>query len=197
MLGRIPNVEPGEFTVLLSQYKNGDRAALDALTPIVYSELHKLAVSFMRNESPGGTLQPTALINEAYMQLVGQKLPDFQSRAHFFGLAAHIMRQVLISYARRRNRQKRGGGLASHHEQLDDNIGLPAAQSEELLALDIALERLAAQDERKAKVIELKYFGGLNREEIAESMGLSLATIKRDLAMGEAWLRRELAPGPS
>ena len=164
------------------------------LTPIVYSELRKLAGSFMKGERPGSTLQPTALIHEAYLALVDQALPDFESRSHFFGVAATIMRQVLIGHARKRNAQKRGSG--GIHEELDDNVSLPAPQAAEILALDQALERLAAKDERKAKVIELKYFGGLEREEIATALGLTLATVKRDLTLGEAWLRRELAPSP-
>jgi len=180
-----------DVTILLKRYRDGDKAALDALAPVVYSELRKLAVSFMRRERAGSTLQPTALIHEAYLALVDQQLPDFESRSHFFGVAASIMRQVLIGHARKRNAKKRGGG--GIHEELDENLSLPAPQAAEILALDQALERLASQDERKAKVIELKYFGGLGREEIATAMGITLATVKRDLTLGEAWLRRELA----
>ena len=183
-------MQSGEFTVLLHNSADGDKAALDALTPIVYSELRRLAASYMRNERPGLTIQPTALIHEAYLQLVRQDLPNFQSRAHFFGVAAHVMRQLLIGNARRRRAQKRGGGEIAVSQ---DDIGIPAQQSEELLAVHEALEGLALRDERKAKVIELKYFGGLTREEIAVALGLSLATVKRDIAMGEAWLRRALA----
>jgi RNA polymerase sigma-70 factor, ECF subfamily len=183
-------VQPGEFTVLLQQCGSGDRQALDEVTAAVYTELRKLAVTFMRNERPGCTLQPTALIHEAYLQLVQQDLPDFQNRAHFFGVAAQIMRQLLIGYARRYRAQKRGAG---NRVEMGDDIAIPQGQREELLAVDQALDSLAAQDPRKAKVIELKYFGGLSREEIAEALGLTLATVKRDMAMGEAWLRRALA----
>ena len=186
-------LQTGEFTILLRQCSNGDRQAMDALTPVIYAELKKLAVACMRQERPGATLQPTALVHEAYLQLVAQDLPDFQNRAHFFGVTARIMRQILISNARRRCAQKRGGG---HRGEMPDDLPIPMAQSEELLAVDEALERLAAQDERKAKVVELKYFGGLAREEIAEVLGLNLATVKRDIALGEAWLRRALASGP-
>jgi RNA polymerase sigma factor (TIGR02999 family) len=187
-------VIPGDFTTLLQQCAGGNREALDALTPIVYAELRKLAVSFMRNERPGSTLQPTALIHEAYLQLVEHELPDFESRAHFFGVAARIMRQLLIGNARAYRAQKRGGG---NRAEMPDDIPIPAQQAEELLAVDQALDRLARQDERKAKVIELKYFGGLSREEIAGTLGLTLATVKHDLAMGEAWLRRALSGGPA
>jgi RNA polymerase sigma-70 factor (ECF subfamily) len=186
-------LQSGEFTLLLRQCTDGNKQALDALAPVVYSELKKLAAACMRHERPGNTLQPTAVIHEAYLQLVGQDLPDFQNRAHFFGVAAHIMRQLLISNARRRCAQKRGGG---HRAEMPDDLPIPAAQSEELLAVDEALDRLAAQDDRKARVIELKYFGGLNREEIAEALGLTLATVKRDVTLGEAWLRRALSAGP-
>ncbi len=183
----------GDFTTLLRQCTSGNREALDALTPIVYAELRKLSVSFMRNERPGSTLQPTALVHEAYLQLIEHELPDFESRAHFFGIAARIMRQLLIGNTRRNRAQKRGGG---NRAELPDDIPIPAQQAEELLAVDEALDRLARQDERKAKVIELKYFGGLSREEIAETLGLTLATVKHDLALGEAWLQRALSRKP-
>ena len=185
-------MQPVDFTLLLQQCSNGDKQALDAVTSVVYAELRKLAVAFMRNERAGSTLQPTALIHEAYLQLVRQDLPDFQSRAHFCAVAAHIMRQLLISNARRYRAQKRGGG---NRVALEEDVHIPAAQSEELLAVDEALRHLAARDERAARAIELKYFGGLSHAEIAGALGLSLATVKRDLAVGEAWLRRALSGG--
>jgi RNA polymerase sigma-70 factor (ECF subfamily) len=151
-------------------------------------------VSCMRNERPGSTLQPTALIHEAYMQLVQHDLPDFQSRAHFFGIAARVMRQLLIGNARRYRAQKRGGG---NRVEMQDDIPVPPQQAEELLAVDEALDRLARQDERKAKVIEMKYFGGLSREEIADNLGISVSVVKHDLALGEAWLRRALSREPA
>jgi RNA polymerase sigma-70 factor (ECF subfamily) len=187
-------VQSADFTQLLQQSTGGNREALDALTPIVYSELRKLAVSCMRNERPGSTLQPTALIHEAYMQLVQHDLPDFQSRAHFFGIAARVMRQLLIGNARRYRAQKRGGG---NRVEMQDDIPVPPQQAEELLAVDEALDRLARQDERKAKVIEMKYFGGLSREEIADNLGISVSVVKHDLALGEAWLRRALSREPA
>ena len=183
-------VESGEFTLLLERCSQGDKKALDELMPVMYTELRKLAVSSMRQERPGHTLQPTALIHEAYLQLVDQRLPDLQSRSHFLGVAAHIMRQLLITSARRRRAQKRGGGA---RVSIDEDVLIPAEQVEELLAVDEALSRLAAQDERKAKVMELKHFGGLSREEIAEALGLSLSTVKRDITLGEAWMRRALS----
>jgi RNA polymerase sigma-70 factor, ECF subfamily len=178
-----------EFNILLQECRSGNKQALDALTPVVYAELKKLAASFMRNERPGSTLQPTALIHEAYLRLAQEKLPDFTGRTHFFGVAAHIMRQILIGHARRRNTKKRDGGL---RVELND-VPLAANQSEQLLALDQVLDQLAEQDERKARVIELKYFGGLTREEICEALGITLAAVRHDLAVGEAFLRSRLS----
>jgi len=187
-------VVAGEFTILLRQSSGGSRQALDALTPIVYSELRKVAISFMRHERPGSTFQPTALVHEAYLHLVEHELPDLESRAHFFGIAARIMRQLLIAGARRYQAQKRGGG---NRVEMQEDIPIPAEQMEELLAVDDAIEALARQDQRKASVIELRYFGGLSREEIGETLGLTLATVKHDLMLGEAWLRRELSSKPA
>ena len=180
----------GEITMLLQQYASGNKQALDALTPLVYPELRRLAASFMHNERKDSTLQPTALIHEAYLQLVREDSLDFVSRSHFFGIAAHVMRQILVSSARRHRALKRGGDF--HRIDFEDDLSLHEVQFEELLAVDQALDRLASQDERKAKVMELKYFGGLSREEIAAALGLTLATVKRDTSMGEAWLRRAL-----
>jgi RNA polymerase sigma-70 factor (ECF subfamily) len=186
-------VQPGEFTVLLQRSTSGDKQALDTLMPVVYAELRKLAASSMRRERSGHTLQPTALIHEAYLQLVQQHLPDFESRAHFLAVAARIMRQLLIASARRHRTQKRGGGAS----EVEADMPLSAPQAEELLAVDEALDALAVQDERKAKVMELKHFGGLNREEIAVAMGLTLPTVKRDISLAEAWLRRMLSGRPN
>lgn len=186
-------MQSGEFTTLLQQSTSDNREALDALTPIVYAKLRKPAVSFMRNGRPASTLQPTAPIHEAYLQLVQHALPDFESRAHFFGVAARIMRQLLIGNARRYRAQKRGGG---NRAEMPDDIPIPAQQADELPAVDEALERLARQDERKAKAIELKYFGGLSREEIAETLGLTLATVAHDIALGDVWQRRALSSKP-
>ena len=181
-----------DVTRLLQDWRQGDNAALDALTPIVYQELRRLAGSSMRAERPGHTLQPTALIHEAYLRLIDQQLPDFQNRAHFFGVAAQTMRQLLIQHARRWRALKRGGGL---NVELEEVAGIDGGDPDEILAVNEALDRLAEQDPRKAKVIEMRYFGGVDREEIAEVLGVSLGTVKRDIALGEAWLRRELERG--
>lgn len=184
-----PAENPQEITQLLVRWRSGEPAALDAMTPIVYGELRKLAVAYMRRERPEHTLQPTALIHEAYVRLVDQRLPAFNSRTHFYGVAAQIMRQVLVDFARARRADKRGAGLQA---PLEAALHLSQEPSTDLLALHEALERLAAFDARKARVIELKYFGGLTREEVAEALDLTVPTVKRDLALGEAWLRREL-----
>jgi RNA polymerase sigma factor (TIGR02999 family) len=147
----------------------------------------------MRRERPEHTLQPTALIHEAYVRLVDQSLPSFNSRTHFFGVAARIMRQVLVDFARAHRAEKRGSGRKT---PLDEAIRLTTEPSVDLLELHDALDRLAAFDARKAKVIEMRYFGGLSRDEVAEALELTLATVKRDLMLGEAWLRRELATEP-
>ena len=182
-----------DVTRLLIAWKEGDRAALDALTPHVYQELRRIAASYLRNERPGHTLQPTALIHEAYLRLIDQSLPQFNSRTHFFGVAAQIMRQILVDFARSHRAEKRGGGLP--HVDLTEATLVDrgdAERSMRLLDLNDALDRLATFDNRKARVIELRYFGGLQREEVAEVLGVSLATVKRDLSLGEAWLKREL-----
>jgi len=175
-------------TRLLGAWRGGDRAALDALTPIVYQELRRLASSHLKGERRGHSLQPTALIHEAYLRLVDGNMPHFNGRSHFFGVAAQIMRQILIDFARSRTAQKRGGG--AEHVGLLDQDAISLDKTDELLAIHEALDRLETQDQRKAKVIELRYFGGLNRDEIAEALELTLATVKRDLALGEAFLRR-------
>lgn len=182
-----------DVTRLLIAWHDGQPAALDELAPIVYAELRRLAAAYMRRERPEHTLQPTALIHEAYMRLVDQSLPVFDSRTHFFGVAARIMRQVLVDFARARRAEKRGSGLKA---PLDDAIHLSANPSADLIDLHEALERLAAFDPRKANVIEMRYFGGLTREEVADALHLTLATVKRDLMLAEAWLRRELAQRP-
>ena len=146
----------------------------------------------LRRERPGHTLQPTALIHEAYLRLVDQKVPEWQNRAHFFSVASQIMRQILVDFARSKSAAKRGGVL---QVTLDDSLAVVGARAEEFLALHEGLERLKGFDERKARVIEMRYFGGMTREEVAEAMGLTLATVKRDLMLGEAWLRKELGAG--
>ena len=178
-----------EITKLLIDWKGGNAEAFNELAPMVYQELRKLAASCLRSDRPDHTLQPTALIHEAYLRLIDQSMPGWQNRSHFFGVAARLMRQVLVDFARSRQSQKRGGG---NKVTLNEAVAYSEANSSRLLEINEALDRLAAFDERKCKVIELRYFGGLDREEIAEALGVSLATVKRDLALAEAWLRREM-----
>jgi RNA polymerase sigma factor (TIGR02999 family) len=178
-------------TELLIDWKNGNKAALDLLTPLVYSELRRLADHYLRNERAAATLQPTALVHEAYMRLVGQSLPDWESRSHFFGVAAHLMRQILVDHARKRNSAKRGSG--AEKVSLDSVVSFAPGRSRDIEALDDALNALTAIDERKAKVIELRYFGGFSVEETAQALGISIATVGREQRMAEAWLHREVS----
>jgi RNA polymerase sigma-70 factor, ECF subfamily len=177
---------------LLIAWRRGEPAALEQLTPRVYHELHKLARAYLRRGRPDQSLQPTALINEAYVRLLDQRQPiEWENRAHFFGIAARVMRMILVDHARTRNAVKRGGDAAA--VTLNDCMAVSPARALDVLEVDEALDRLAAVDERKAKVIELRYFGGMDREEVASALGLTVATVKRDLRLGEAWLRRFLA----
>ena len=178
-------------TQLLVEWSHGDPEALEKLTPHVYRELHALARSYLRRGRPNQTLQPTALINEAYLRLLGQSEPiQFENRAHFFGIAARLMRMVLVDYSRARDAAKRGGSAEA--VTLAESLAPSDARAPDVLEIDEALDQLAHVDARKAKVIELKYFGGMEREEIATALGLTVATVKRDLRLGEAWLRRFL-----
>ena len=181
---------PGAVTVLLTRVRNGDQGALAELTPLVYRELRRLAGHFMRQERTGHTLQPTALVHEAYLCLVGQDRVDWQNRAQFMAVAAQIMRRILLQYARRRGAAKRAGGDGAHLHAAAD-IG----RTEEILAVDEVLARLACLDPQQARVVELRYFGGLSVEETAEVMGLSPRTVKRDWAMAKAWLLAHLGEG--
>jgi RNA polymerase sigma-70 factor, ECF subfamily len=180
-----------QVTRLLVDWKNGDRQAIVLLTPIVYDELRRLARHYLRDERAADTLQPTALVNEAYLRLVSQDMPDWECRAHFFGVAAHLMRQILVDHARQHRSNKRGGGMPA--VPLDEALGFASAKSNDVLALDDALNALAAIDERKCKVIELRYFSGCSVEETARALNLSVATIGREQRMAEAWLHRELS----
>lgn len=168
----------------------GDRQAADELLPVVYQELRRLAGAYLRRERPGQTLQPTALVHEAYLRLLKDKPERWQNRAHFCAIAAHAMRQILIERARARNAQKRWGGQA--RITLDEGVAGQAGQSIDLLALDHALERLAALDAEQARIVELRFFGGLTVEETAEALSISPATVKRHWAVARAWLAREL-----
>ena len=183
--------EAAPVTQLLVAWSHGDQAALDQLTPHVYRELHSLAKSYLRRGRPNQTLQPTALINEACLRLLGQAEPiQWENRAHFFGIAARLMRMVLVDYSRARKAAKRGG--SSDPVTLEETLILSPSRAPDVLEVDEALGRLAALDKRKAEVIELRYFGGMEREEIATALGLTVPTVKRDLRLGEAWLRRFL-----
>jgi RNA polymerase sigma-70 factor, ECF subfamily len=178
----------GEVTRLLARWADGDRAALDALTPIVYSELRKIADAFLRRERDGHTLQPTALVHEAWLRLMKQDQPSFDHRKQFYALAAQMMRRILVDHARAVNAEKRGGG--SNKTDLDENrvVDIGAGRIVEFLALDQALTQLARVSTRQAQVIELRYFAGLNLEEISGVLGVSPATISRDQRSAEAWL---------
>ena len=182
-----------EITGFLVDWSNGDQAALDKLLPLVEQELHRLAHRYMRRENPDHTLQTTALVNEAYLKLIDQKKTHWQNRAHFFAIAAKIMRRILLNYARDRHREKRGGNAVQ--VSLSEVSLLSIGRPEELIALDEALERLAAIDERKSRVIELKYFGGLETDEIAEVLNVSSITVLRDWRFARAWLTREITNG--
>jgi RNA polymerase sigma-70 factor (ECF subfamily) len=184
-----------EVTRLLLEWKNGNQAAVDALTPIVYSELRRLAAGYMRDERAAATLQPTALVHEAYLRLVSQNMPDWESRSHFFGVAAQLMRQILVDHARKHKSQKRGAGAAQ--VPLEDALGFAPERSSSVIALDDALSELARIDPRQAKVIELRFFGGFSVEETAQAVGVSVATIGREQRMAEAWLHREMQRGDS
>jgi RNA polymerase sigma factor (TIGR02999 family) len=180
----------GQVTRLLNEWSDGDSAALDELIPIIYDELRSLAARYLRRERIDHTLQPTALVHEAYFRLVDQKEVRWQSRAHFFGIAAQMMRRVLIDHAKSQGREKRGGGRQK--VELDQAAELSEEQASEVIALDDALEALARIDPRKGKIVELRYFGGLSVEETAEVLGVSPNTIMRDWAMAKAWLYNEI-----
>src|SRR5262245_60559384 len=180
---------PNEITPLLLRWSQGEQAALHQLMPIVYEELRKLAHSYLRRERPDHTLQPTALINEAYLRLVKQDFPEWQSRRHFYGVAAQLMRQILVDYARKRAADKRGGG---QNFSLDEALTFSDERAAEIVALDDALDALAKFDERKVRIIELRYFGGLSLEETVDALGVSVATIGHEMRLARAWLRREM-----
>jgi RNA polymerase sigma factor (TIGR02999 family) len=180
---------PKEVTRLLVDWGNGDQAALDELMPLVYGELRRLAGRYMRRESPGHTLQTSALVNEAYLRLVDQKSVRWQNRAHFFGVAAQLMRRILVDHARSRLRAKRGGGaqIVSLAEQ--------AVMSEdvaEVIALDEAMKSLAEMDPRKSQIVEMKFFGGLTNEEVAEVLKVTSRTVEREWRKAKAWLNRAI-----
>jgi RNA polymerase sigma factor (TIGR02999 family) len=182
-----------DITQQLQAWRSGDAAALEQVTPFLYSELRRLAHRYLSGERPDHTLTPTALINEAYLRLLEQKQPDWQNRDHFVGVVAHLMRQVLVDFARHRRAHKRGGGVADI--SLDDALSAGVPPESDLVDLDEALRSLEQTDARKARAIELRYFAGLTVEETAAVLSVSPATIHRELRMAEAWLCRELGAG--
>jgi RNA polymerase sigma-70 factor (ECF subfamily) len=186
---------PEEITQWLVAWSNGDRVALEKLMPLVYAELHRIAKRYMERENPDHTLQTTALIHEAYLRLADPSDVRWQNRAHFFGVAASAMRHILVDYARARHRLKQGGG--AQHVSFDEAAMASPEPAAELVALDDALRELAAADERKSRVIELRYFGGLTVEEAAEVLKVSPVTVMRDWSMAKAWLYRALNPEAS
>src|SRR6266480_1058739 len=187
------SVSQQRVTELLAEWSHVDNAALAELTPLVYEELRRLAHHFMEGQRPDHTLQTTALVNEAYLRLADQSNPNWQSRAHFFAVAARAMRQILVNYARSNRAQKRGGGALK--VELDEAAILSPEQSKEIVDLHEALERLAALDSRKAQVVELKFFGGLNYDEMAEVLKISRITVRRDWEFAKLWLYTELHSG--
>ena len=180
----------GEVSLLLRAWSDGDREALDKLTPIVYEELRRLARHYMRGERPGHSLQTTALVNEAYLRLVDYKRMQWQNRAHFFAVSAQAMRRILVDHARRRN-LKRGQGL--QRVSLDQTAVISTEKEEELIKLDDALRALSEVDPRKSRVVELRFFGGLSVEEVAEVLQVSPVTVMRDWSTARAWLYREMS----
>jgi RNA polymerase sigma-70 factor (ECF subfamily) len=178
------------FTALLSQLAQGDPQAADRLTPVVYNQLKRLARGYMRRERPDHTLQTTALVHEAYLKLVRQERVNWQCRSHFLGIAAQMMRRILIDHARHHLRQKRGG--AKEALPLDEALAFSPEHSEELIKLNEALERLSSLDPRQGRIVELRFFGGLSVEETAELLSISAKTVKRDWAVAKVWLRGEL-----
>ena len=184
---------PNNVTQLLISWSNGDQAALEALTPLVQQELHRLAARFMAGERPGHILQPTALVNEAYLRLVDWKEARWQNRAHFFAVASQMMRRVLVDEARTRDRAKRGRGQI--HVSLSEATAVTAGPEVDLVALDDALKTLETLNARQGRVVELRFFGGLSLEEVAHVLEVSVGTVRRDWSLAQAWLFRELSGG--
>jgi RNA polymerase sigma factor (TIGR02999 family) len=186
---------PSNLTEMLHDWSDGDREALDKLVPIVYEELRRQAARYLRRERHGHTLQTTALIHEAYIRLIDQRNVRWQNRAHFFGIAAQLMRRILVDHARSRQAAKRGG--SDIKLPLEEAMFASEGREVDLVALDEALERLAAIDPQQSRVVELKFFSGLSVEETAEVLGVSSRTVKRDWNVAKAWLRREISAGRS
>jgi len=189
-----PSPPPTQVTALLAAWNHGDHDALQQLVPVVYDEMRQVARRHMAGERPSHTLQTTALIHEVYVRLVDMKSTSIKNRAHFLALCAKLMRNVLVDFARSRKYDKRGGGAA--HVELDEALHLAAAADPDLVAVDAALDRLAAFDTRKSQVVELRFFGGLSVEETGKALDISPETVMRDWKFAKAWLLRELSPEP-
>ena len=187
----MPTSTPREITQLLQAWSHGDQSAVDQVIPLVYVELHRLAKGYMRSEREAQPLQTTALLNEAYLRLVDYQETEWESRAHFFGIAARLMRQILVDFARARNYKKRGAG--ARQISLDDVMLVQSGRDDDLVALDEALNALAKIDERKSQVVEMRFFGGLGEKEIAITLGVSHETVKRDWRLAKSWLLRWLS----
>jgi RNA polymerase sigma-70 factor, ECF subfamily len=184
-----------QVTQLLNDWSNGDQAARDRLMALVYDELHRLAHQYMKRERPGHTLQTSALVNEAFVKLVDQRNVRWQNRAHFFGIAAQLMRRILVDHARSRQSAKRGG--AARPVSFDDGLLVSDERSAEVVGVHEALERLAEFDSRKGQIVELRFFGGLSIDETAEVLSVSPGTVMRDWTLAKAWLRREMSTDAS
>jgi RNA polymerase sigma-70 factor, ECF subfamily len=182
---------PHEVTQLLMAWSDGDESALEKLTPVVYRELHRLARSYMNRETPGHTLQATALVNEAYMRLIDGRRVQWRNRAHFFAVSAKLMRRVLVDFARSRKSQKRGGA-AARPVALEQSAIVSPQKSEEILLLDEALKKLATVDPRKSQIVELRFFGGLTVEETADVLKIASSTVYHDYDLAKLWLLREI-----
>jgi len=188
----VNNVSPREVTLLLKDWRRGDQGALDRLIPLVERELHRLAHCYMVRER-GVTLQTTALVNEAYVRLIDAREVEWKDRVHFFSISANVMRRILVEFARARRSKKRGG--EGHKVEFDESLLVSPERDADLVAVDEALERLATFDQRAAKVVELRFFGGLSVEETAEALGISDKTVMRDWQLAKVWLLRELKRG--
>jgi RNA polymerase sigma factor (TIGR02999 family) len=182
--------QPGQVTQLLERWGDGDQSAFDELARLVYAELHRVAAAYLRRERPNHTLQATALVNEAYLRLVGQQHSHWQGHKHFYGIAARLMRQVLVEHARRRRAEKRGGGGPA--VTLIDVEDVSNSQDLDILAVHEALERLADFDEQQARIVELRFFGGLSIAEAADVLRMGHATVEREWGLARTWLRKEL-----
>lgn len=185
-----PEARQGEITQLLRESSQGDAGAMDRLVPVVYDELRALAASYLRRERADHTLQPTALANEAYLRLIDQRVVQWNSRSHFFGIAAQLMRRILVDHARAHRAEKRGG--QAERVPLDEAIAWTSPQDVNLIALDDALNSLSEHDARKARVVELRFFGGMSVDETAELLGVAAVTVMRDWTMAKAYLLREM-----